>query len=84
MHKSNKMMNNFLKQSTIQQPEHPMHNKRLSTGNIQDPTDLSFSMKKQSFHQRAETQLKNAAPMPFQQYDVLARDHDPINGGHSV
>lgn len=67
LHKSNKMMNNYLKQATIPQPEAQQHsqiqNKRMSTGTVVNnaPSDfaekdtLSFSMKKKNFHHRAET-----------------------------
>ena len=62
LHKSNKIMNSYLKQGTVQQNplEQQMFGKRLSTDQMMhDKDQMSMSIKKQGFHQRAETQLKN-------------------------
>lgn len=88
LHKSNKLMNNYLKQNTIQQTGEQLNqqifNKRLSTDQILEGDNLSFSMKKQSFHQRAETQLKNpnnAGLLPFAQHYDQVKDSETIGGG---
>jgi hypothetical protein len=63
-----------------------MFNKRLSTDQVIERENLSFSMKKQSFHQRAETQLKNpngAGLLPFAQHYEQGKDAETI-GGSSI
>ena len=61
-----------------------MFNKRLSTDQIMLERDqLSFSMKKQTFHQRAETQLKNPNTpglLPFAQHYEAGKENETMGG----